>query len=66
VAGSKRKLLKEDFLNLYFSSNIIKIIKLRRIILTRHVAGIEKSRNKYTVFVKRTESRKPLDRFING
>jgi hypothetical protein len=46
VAGSKRKLLKGDFLHLYFSSNIIKIIKLRRIILTRHVAGTENSRNK--------------------
>jgi hypothetical protein len=32
----------------------------------RHVAGIKESRNKYTVFVEKTESRKHLDRFRNG
>jgi hypothetical protein len=52
VSGSRRKLLKEEFHNLYFSSNIIRIIKLRTIIWTKHVAGIAESRKKYTVFVK--------------
>jgi hypothetical protein len=38
MIGGRRKLYKEDLHNLYSSSNIIRMIKSRKIIWTRYVA----------------------------
>jgi hypothetical protein len=40
--GNKRKLIEEEFHNLYFSSNIIRIIGARGSVVVRHYATSRK------------------------
>jgi len=44
------------------SSNIIRVIKLRRMRLAEHVAHMKNRRSAYTVLVGRPERRTPLGR----
>jgi len=47
---------------LYASPNIIRIIKLRRMIWARHVAHIGEMRNSYKVLVRKPEENRTLRR----
>jgi hypothetical protein len=62
VKGGWRKLHNEEFRNLYFSLNIIRIIKLRRMRWAGHVAQIGEKRNVYRLLVGKPEGQTPLER----
>jgi len=51
VTGEWRKLHNEELNDLYFSSNIVRVIKSRRLRWTGHVAFTEESRGVYRVLV---------------
>jgi hypothetical protein len=51
VTGNWRKLHNEELHNMYFSSNMIIIIKSRRIRWTGHVARMGETRNAYRILV---------------
>jgi hypothetical protein len=48
--------------NLYFSSNIVRVIKSRRMKWAGHVARMEEGRGVYRVLVGRHERKRPLGR----
>jgi hypothetical protein len=52
-----RKLHNEELHNLYFSSNIIRMIKSRRMRWTGHVAQIGATRNAYRILVGKPEGK---------
>jgi len=47
----------EKFSVLYFSSDIIRVIKLRRIRWTRHIAHVGNMKNAHEFFVRNSEER---------
>jgi hypothetical protein len=51
VAGIWRRLYNEELQNLYTSSNIIRVIKSRRMRWVGHVASTEEMRNAKTTFI---------------
>jgi hypothetical protein len=57
-----RKLHNEELHNLYSSSNIIRMIKSRRIRWTGHIACIAERRNAYRILMERPEGKRPLGR----
>jgi hypothetical protein len=59
--GDWRKLYNEKLNDLYSSSNIICMIKSRRLRLARHVARTGENRNAYRVWVGKLEERGHLD-----
>jgi hypothetical protein len=60
--GSWRKLQKDEFHGLYSSSNIVGVIKRRRIRWAGHVARMWERRDVYRVLVGRPEGNRPLGR----
>jgi hypothetical protein len=60
--GSWRKLLNDELHNLYSSSNIVRVIKSRRMMWARHVARMEEGKGVYRVLVGRPEGKRPLGR----
>jgi hypothetical protein len=62
VTGEWRKLHKEELYDLYCSSNIIRLIKSRRMRWAWHVARIGERRVAYRVLVGRNEGKRPLGR----
>jgi hypothetical protein len=58
--GGWRKLRNEDLHNLYYSSNIIRIIKLRRMRWVGLVAGMREKRNVCRLLVGKPEGKRPL------
>jgi hypothetical protein len=60
--GSWRKLHNGELLNLYSSTNIVRVIKSRRMKLAGHVARMGDGRNVYRVLIWRPEGKKPLER----
>ena len=62
VSGEWRKLHNEEFHDLYSSSNIVQVIKSRRMRWARHVARMGKRRGIYRVLVGKLEGRRPLGR----
>jgi hypothetical protein len=62
VTGEWRRLHKEELNALYKSSNIIRVIKSRRIRWAGHVARIGKRSGAYRILVGRPEGRRPLGR----
>jgi hypothetical protein len=62
VTGDWRKLHNEELHNLYSSSNIIKIIKSRRLRWAGHVARMGEMRNAYRMSVGKPERKRPLGR----
>jgi hypothetical protein len=62
VSGRWRKLHNEELRNLYASTNIISIIKSRRMRWVGDVACIEEIRNAYKSLVGRHEGKRPLGR----
>jgi len=57
-----RKLHKEELNDMYFSPNIVWIIKSRRMKWAEHVAPMEEGRSLYRVLVGKPEERRPLER----
>jgi hypothetical protein len=57
-----RKLLNEELHNLYFSTNIIRMIKFWKI-WARHVARTGDMRNAYKILFGKPEGKTPLGRY---
>jgi hypothetical protein len=62
VTGEWRKLHSEELHILYFSPNIIRRIKLRRMRWAGHVARMGEERNVYRVLIGKSEGKRPLGR----
>jgi hypothetical protein len=62
VTGDWRKLHNEELHNLYFSPNIIRMIKSRRMRWAGHVARMGETRNAYRRLVGKPEGKRPLGR----
>ena len=62
VTGEWRRLHKKELYDLYFSPNIIRVVKSRRPRWAGHVARIMASRVAYRVLVGKPEGRRPLER----
>jgi hypothetical protein len=62
VTGGWRKLHNEELHNLYSSSSIIRIIKLRRMRWAGHVARMGEKRNVNRLLVGKPEGKRPLGR----
>jgi hypothetical protein len=60
--GSWRKLHKNELRSLYFSPNIVRVIKLRRMRWAGHVERMGEGRGAYRVLVGRPEGNRPLGR----
>ena len=60
VTGEWRKLYNEELNNLYASTNIIRMIKSRRIRWAGHVARMGERRGVYRVLVGKPEGKRPL------
>jgi len=58
VTGKWRKLHNEELNNMYFSPNIVRVIKSRRMRWAGHVARIGEGRGVYRVLVGKPEGRK--------
>jgi hypothetical protein len=56
-----RKLYNEELHNLYFSPNIIRTIKSRRMGCARHVAWMGEKRNAYRILVGKPEEKEDQD-----
>jgi hypothetical protein len=59
VTGDWRKLHNEELHNLYSSSNIIRMIKSKRMRWAGHVARIGETRNTYRILVGKPEGKRP-------
>jgi hypothetical protein len=67
VTRERRKLHNEDLNDLYFSPNIVWVIKSRRMRWAGQVACMKKNRCVYRVLVGKPEGKKPLGRpGLNG
>jgi hypothetical protein len=62
VTGDWRKLYNEELHNLYFSSNIIRMIKSRRMRWAGHVVGMGEKRNVCRILVGKPEGKRQLGR----
>jgi hypothetical protein len=62
VRGSWRKLQNEELHILYFSPNLIRMIKSRRMRCAGHVARMQEKRNVYRILVGKPEGMRPLGR----
>ena len=62
VTGEWRKLHNEELNDLYSSSNIVRVIKLRRMRWVGHVACMGTRKGVYRVLVGKCEGRRPLGR----
>jgi hypothetical protein len=62
----REKLCNEELHNLYFSPNIIRIIKSRKIKWPGHVARMERKRNAYGILVGKQEGKRPQDLDVNA
>jgi hypothetical protein len=60
--GSWRKLHNDELHGLYSPSNIVRIIKSRRMRWAEHEARMEEGRGVYKVLVGRSEGKRPLGR----
>jgi hypothetical protein len=60
VTGEWSKLHNEEFADLYCSSNIIRVIKSRRMRWAGHVACMGDRRGVYMVLVGKPEGKRPL------
>jgi hypothetical protein len=59
---SWRKLHNDEFYSLYTSTNIVRVIKSRRMRWTGHVARMREGRGVYRILVRRPEGKRPLGR----
>jgi len=63
VTREWRKLHSEELSDLYFSPNIFRVIKSRRIRWAGHVTRIEEKRSVYTILAGKPDGKRPLGRF---
>jgi hypothetical protein len=66
VIGEWRRLHNEELYPLYFSPNIIRVIKSKRLRWAGHVALMWERRSGYKVLVRKPEGRRPLGRPRSG
>jgi transcription termination factor 2 len=66
VTGEWRKLHNEELHDLYSLSNIVRLIKSRRMKWAGHVARMEEERGVYRVLVGKPEGKRPLGRPKHG
>jgi hypothetical protein len=57
-----RHLHSEEFINVYFSPSIIRMIRSRNVRLTGHVSRTGDRRNAYGILLGKPEERRPLGR----
>ena len=62
VTGEWRRLHNEELNDLYSSSNIVRVIKSRRMRWAGHVARMVEERGVYSVLVGKSDGRRPLGR----
>jgi hypothetical protein len=62
VTGDWRRLHNEELYALYFTPNIIRVMKSTRLKWAGHVARVEESRGAYRVLMGKPEGRRPLGR----
>ena len=62
VTGEWRRLHNEELNGLYFSPNIVQVIKSRRMRWAGHVARMGSERGAYRVLVGKPEGKRPLER----
>jgi len=62
VTGEWRRLHNEELNDLYFSPNIVRVVKLRRMRWAGHVAHMGEERGVYRVLVGKLEGRRSLRR----
>jgi hypothetical protein len=62
VTGEWRRLHNEEVNDLYSSSNIVRVIKSRRMRWAGHVARMGEERGVYRVLVRKPEGKRPLGR----
>jgi len=62
VTGEWRKLHNKELYYLYCSPNVIRVIKLRRMRWTGHLARMEERRGVYGALMGKTEGKRPLGR----
>jgi hypothetical protein len=62
VTGEWRKLHNEELHNLYSSSNLIRMVKSRRMRWAGHVARMGETRNAYRILMGKPERKRPLRR----
>jgi hypothetical protein len=62
VTGDLRRLHNTEYYVQYFSPNIIRVIKSRRLRWEGHVARIGDRRGAYSVLVEKPEGRRQLER----
>jgi len=62
VTGEWRKIRSEELYDLYSSSNIVRVIKSRRMRWAGHVARIGERKGVYRVLVGKPEGKRPLGR----
>ena len=61
VTEEQRKLRNEELNDLYCSSNVVRVIKSRRMRWAGHVAGMGKRRGVYRVLVWKPEGKNHLE-----
>jgi len=66
VTGECRKLHTEELNDLYFSPNIVRVIKWRRMRWAGHVACMGERRGVYRVLVRKPEGKRPFGRPRRG
>jgi hypothetical protein len=62
VTGGWRKLHNEGPHNLYSSTNVIRMIRPRRVRQAEHVTRIGEKRKAYRIFVGKPEGKRPIGR----
>jgi hypothetical protein len=62
ITGEWRKLHNENLNDLYWSPNIVRVMKSRRMRWAERAARMEKSRGVYRVLVGKHEAKRPLAR----
>jgi len=62
VTGEWRRLYNEDLNDLYFTPNIVRVIKSRRMRWAEHVARMDEEREVYRALVRKLEGKRLLRR----
>jgi hypothetical protein len=64
VTAGRRKLHVEELHNLYYSRNIIRVIKSRRMRRVVYLPYMDEIRNAYTILVGKPERKRPIGNLV--